>query len=410
MTPIPELLSPAGDFTALRYALRYGADAVYLGAREFGMRTSSANFTDEEMAQATQLAHSMGKRVYLTMNTLPTNSEAARIPDMARRAAQAGIDAFIIADLGVLAMVKHALPDAEIHISTQMGVTNYAAASALYDMGASRVVLARELSLTDIRTIRDNTPQDLELEVFVHGAMCMSVSGRCMLSYYMAGRDANRGNCAQSCRWRYTLHEETRDGQSFEIGEGEGGTYILNANDLCAAPFIDLVLAAGATSLKIEGRSKTFYYVASTTAAYRKALDAAIGAAARNEEFLCPSFTLDELTRTSHRPYSTGFFINKEGATQSTKQSGYIREWQLIGEVERVENGVLHCSQRGKFVLGEPLEVLTPAGQAYAFTPQWIHNKDNEPVESTAQSRMLFSLQAPEGVDIPPMSILRKKL
>ncbi|MDD4851451.1 MAG: U32 family peptidase, partial [Gemmiger sp.] len=249
----PELLSPAGSLEALQYAVLYGADAVYCALPEFGMRTAPANFTPAELAQGCIFAHARGKKVYLTLNILPTNEELARLPAAIADARDAGVDAFIVADLGVLTLVKKHAPGAEIHFSTQAGVTNYAAATAAYELGAKRVVLARELSLTDIAAIRDNTPPELELEAFVHGAMCMSVSGRCLLSSYMAGRSANRGECAQPCRWKYHLVEERRPGQYMEIGENESGSYILNANDLCTAPFIDLICKAGVDSLKIEG-------------------------------------------------------------------------------------------------------------------------------------------------------------
>ena len=235
MLEIPELLAPAGDLERLRYAVCYGADAVYCALPEFGMRSAPANFTPEELADGVIYAHARGRKVYLTLNTLPTNEEADRLPDAIRQAAAAGVDAFIVADLGVLDACKTYAPDIDVHMSTQTGITNYASAIACHKMGAKRVVLARELSLTDIAVIRDKTPPDLELEAFVHGAMCMSVSGRCLLSNYLTGRDANRGQCAQPCRWKYYLTEETRPGQLYELGEGEGGSYILNANDLCTA-------------------------------------------------------------------------------------------------------------------------------------------------------------------------------
>ena len=274
MLQIPELLAPAGDLERLRYAINYGADAVYCGLPEFGMRSAPANFTPEQLAEGVIYAHARGRKVYLTMNTLPTNEEADRLPEAIKEAAKAGVDAFIVADLGVLDACKTFAPDIDVHMSTQTGITNWAAARAAYNMGAKRVVLAREMSLQDIAILRDKTPPELEIEAFVHGAMCMSVSGRCLLSNYMAGRDANRGQCAQPCRWKYYLSEETRPGQLYEIGENENGSYILNANDMCTAPFLDLICKAGVDSLKIEGRAKTFYYVASVTAAYRRALDA----------------------------------------------------------------------------------------------------------------------------------------
>ena len=267
MLQIPELLAPAGDLERLRYAINYGADAVYCGLPEFGMRSAPANFTPEQLAEGVIYAHARGRKVYLTMNTLPTNEEADRLPEAIKEAAKAGVDAFIVADLGVLDACKTFAPDIDVHMSTQTGITNWAAARAAYNMGAKRVVLAREMTLQDIAILRDKTPPELEIEAFVHGAMCMSVSGRCLLSNYMAGRDANRGQCAQPCRWKYYLSEETRPGQLYEIGENENGSYILNANDMCTAPFLDLICKAGVDSLKIEGRAKTFYYVASVTAA-----------------------------------------------------------------------------------------------------------------------------------------------
>ena len=243
MLPVPELLAPAGDLERLEYALRYGADAVYAGLTEFGMRSAPQNFTPEQLAEGAALCHARGKKLYLTLNTLPTNEELRELPNAIQQAWAAGVDAFIVADLGVLSMVKQYAPQAEIHLSTQAGITNWAAARAAYELGAKRVVLARELTLQQIAEIRANTPEDLELEAFVHGAMCMSVSGRCLLSQYLAGRDANRGQCAQPCRWKYYLMEETRPGQYMEIGETPEGSYILNANDLCTAPFIDMTVS-----------------------------------------------------------------------------------------------------------------------------------------------------------------------
>ncbi|MDD3429595.1 MAG: U32 family peptidase, partial [Oscillospiraceae bacterium] len=271
---IPELLAPAGDLERLKFAVLYGADAVYLGASEFGMRTASKNFDMDTLTQGVEFAHARDKRVYLTLNTVPTNEEVARMPESIMTAAAIGVDAFIVADIGVLALIKKYAPDVEVHMSTQVGIMNYATATAAYNMGAKRVVLAREMDLEQIAILRANTPPDLEIEAFVHGAMCMSFSGRCLLSHYLTGRDANRGACAQPCRWEWQLSEKSRAGQKYDIGETEEGTYILNADDLCTAPFIDLIRKAGVDSFKIEGRAKSFYYVASVTAAYRKAMDA----------------------------------------------------------------------------------------------------------------------------------------
>ena len=405
MLQIPELLAPAGDLERLRYAVNYGADAVYCGLPEFGMRSAPANFTPEQLAEGVIYAHARGRKVYLTMNTLPTNEEADRLPEAIRAAAAAGVDAFIVADLGVLDACKTHAPQIDVHLSTQVGITNYAAAAAAYKMGAKRVVLARELSLQDIAIIRDKTPPELELEAFVHGAMCVSVSGRCLLSTYLTGRDSNRGQCAQPCRWKYYLHEESRPGSLHEIGEGQDGTYILNANDLCTAPFLDLICKAGVDSLKIEGRAKTFYYVASVTAAYRQALDRYL-ADPMNDNFELAPETLEELTRTSHRHYSPGFFFGPEAARQSTDSAAYLREWEFVGTVDRWENGVAHCQQRGKWSLGDTLEVLCPDGRSIPLDPAWIENEAGERVQSTPHAMELYTIPTPE---LPPMSLLRKK-
>ena len=405
MLQIPELLAPAGDLERLRYAVNYGADAVYCGLPEFGMRSAPANFTPEQLAEGVIYAHARGRKVYLTMNTLPTNEEVDRLPEAIRAAAAAGVDAFIVADLGVLDACKTYAPQIDVHLSTQVGITNYAAATAAYKMGAKRVVLARELSLQDIAIIRDKTPPELELEAFVHGAMCVSVSGRCLLSTYLTGRDSNRGQCAQPCRWKYYLHEENRPGSMYEIGEGKDGTYILNANDLCTAPFLDLICKAGVDSLKIEGRAKTFYYVASVTAAYRQALDQYL-ADPMNDNFELAPQTLNELTRTSHRHYSPGFFFGPEAARQSTDSAAYLREWEFVGTVESWENGVAHCQQRGKWSLGDTLEVLCPDGRSIPLAPEWIENEAGERVQSTPHAMELYTIPTPE---LPPMSLLRKK-
>lgn len=399
----PELLAPAGSLETLQYAVLYGADAVYCALPEFGMRAAPVNLTTGELHTGCLFAHARGKKVYLTLNTLPTNEELARLPKAIEEAAEAGVDAFIIADLGVLAMAKKYAPHVERHLSTQAGITNYAAATAAYEMGAKRVVLARECTLTDIAQIRDNCPQDLELEAFVHGAMCMSVSGRCLLSSYMAGRSGNRGECAQPCRWKYHLVEEHRPGQYMEIGENEDGSYILNANDLCTAPFIDLICKAGIDSLKIEGRAKTFYYVASVTSAYRRALDTYLRDP-YTDDFELPVDVIEELNRTSHRHYSPGFYFGKEQALQTPSHS-YVRDWDFIGTVDNWADGVAHCTQRGKFSVGERIEVLQPDGHVLPLTPAWIKNEEGEAVDSTPHPLMQYTI--PCETPLMPYSLLR---
>ena len=404
MLQIPELLAPAGDLERLRYAINYGADAVYCSLPEFGMRSAPANFTPEQLTEGVIYAHARGRKVYLTMNTLPTNEEADRLPDAIKEAAKAGVDAFIVADLGVLDACKTVAPDIDVHMSTQTGITNWAAARAAYHLGAKRVVLAREMSLQDIAILRDKTPPELEIEAFVHGAMCMSVSGRCLLSNYMAGRDANRGQCAQPCRWKYNLVEEHRPGQYMEIGETpDNGSYILNANDLCTAPFIDLICKAGVDSLKIEGRAKTFYYVASVVSAYRRALDIFL-ADPYNDNFELPDAVIEELNRTSHRHYSPGFYFGKEQA-QQTPSHTYVRDWDFIGTVESWENGIAHCTQRGKFTAGDSIEILQPDGSVIPLAPAWIENADGERVDATPHPMMQYTI--PCEAPLMPYSLIR---
>ncbi|MEG0091580.1 MAG: U32 family peptidase, partial [Oscillospiraceae bacterium] len=396
----PELLSPAGDMERLKYAFKYGADAVYLGAEDYGMRASPKNFSLEQLQQAVDFANAMGKKIYLTLNTVPTNADLADMPDFIKKVANIGVHAVIVADLGVLAMVKEIAPEMEIHFSTQVGIMNYASANAAYALGAKRVVLARETTLEDIITIRKKTPPELDVEAFVHGAMCMSFSGRCLLSQYLNGRDANRGECSQPCRWQYQLSEKSRPDKYFDINETEDGTYILNANDLCMAPYIDMLCDAGVTSLKIEGRAKSFYYVASVTSAYRKALEAF---EAQGKDFLCPIPVMEELTKTSHRRYSTGFYFGRDNATQTTDSSSYIRQWDLLAVVERYENGMLYCSQRGKFNLGDELEILQPNGEVVKLTPSVLLDETGGNICSTAHAMMSFAMDCPFVIE--PMSI-----
>ena len=401
-----ELLAPAGDLEKLKIAVLYGADAVYIGGEAYGLRAKAKNFDIDTMAEGVKFAHDHGVKVYVTANIFAHNPDFEGMADYFKAVEAIGVDALIISDLGVFSVAKEAVPNMEIHVSTQANNTNYKSAQMWYKLGAQRVVVARELSMKEIRQIRDSIPEDMEIEAFVHGAMCMSVSGRCLLSNYMAGRDANRGQCAQPCRWKYYLSEETRPGQLYEIGENENGSYILNANDMCTAPFLDLICNAGVDSLKIEGRAKTFYYVASVTAAYRRALDQYL-ADPMNENFELPEEVLAELTRTSHRHYSPGFYFGREQARQATDSATYIREWEFVGTVDGWENGVASCQQRGKWSLGDTLEVLCPDGRSIPLNPEWIKNEAGELVESTPHAMERYTIPTPE---LPPMSLLRRKV
>ena len=399
-----EILAPAGSMECLKAAIAAGADAVYTGGALFGARAYAHNLTEEELLEAIDYVHLHGRRLYLTVNTLIKDREMEKqMYDYLLPYYRQGLDAVIVQDMGVFAVLKQEFPGLHLHASTQMTVTGPEGMKFLAAQGATRVVAAREHSLEELSRMHQASP--IEIEAFVHGAMCMSVSGRCLLSNYMAGRDANRGQCAQPCRWKYYLSEETRPGQLYEIGENENGSYILNANDLCTAPFIDLICKAGVDSLKIEGRAKTFYYVASVTAAYRKALDAYLADPA-NDNFELPPEVYAELTRTSHRHYSPGFYFGREQAKQATDSATYIREWEFVGTVDRWENGVAHCRQRGKRSLGATLEALCPDGRSFPLTPEWIENEAGERVDSTPHAMEKYTMPTPE---LPPMSLLRRK-
>ena len=393
-----ELLSPAGDWERLEMALAYGADAVYLAGSEFGMRSSAGNFNNEEMEKAVALAHGLGRRVYVTCNTLPREDELKRLPGFLEALDSFGVDGLIIADLGVMGLARRYAPHARLHVSTQLGVINSATACALYDMGADTVVLARETPMEDIRKIRANTPKELRLEAFVHGAMCVSFSGRCLLSNYLTGRDANRGQCAQPCRWKYSLVEETRPGEYFPIVE-DGGTYIMNSRDMRMIEHIPELIEAGISSFKIEGRMKSAYYAAVVTNAYRHAIDAAL-----KGERLDPLW-IAETEKVSHRPYCTGFYYGQPGEHYS--QASYTTDADVAAVVEHCDDeGSAVLTQRNKFCLGDALELLTPEGTPVSFTPEQMFNAEGEEIQDTRHPMMEIHMRLPHWA--PRLSIVRK--
>lgn len=401
-----ELLSPAGDFERLKGALKFGADAVYLGGEQFGMRTNPSNFSAQELKDAVMLAHSMGKKVYLTCNTLPRNNELDALPDFLKYASEIGIDAFIIADIGVMALAKKYAPEVEIHMSTQVGIVNYQTANTLYEMGAKRIVTARELSLDEIKTIRDKTPEDLQIEVFVHGAMCMSFSGRCILSDYMVGRDANRGDCAQPCRWKYHLMEETRPGQYFPVNQENGGTYIFNSRDLCMIEHIPELVNAGVDSFKIEGRAKSEYYTSIVTYAYRNAIDEYL----KNptDDFKVPQWILDEMEKMSHREYTTGFNFGPMKNGQVLDTGGYIRSWDVCAVYGDYRDGRLIVGQRNRFYQGDELEVVEPGKKPYRITVEDLYNEtDGEKADVANKATNTYSFKC--DLKISPDAILRRQ-
>lgn len=396
--PKIELLAPAGDFERLEMALHYGADAVYLAGTQFGMRASAGNFTFPELSKATKLAHANGTAVHMTCNTLPREDELAQLPEFLEQAQDAGVDAFIIADLGVMAVAKKYAPKVSRHISTQLGVINSATANVLFDMGADRVVLARETPMEDIRKIRANTPKELEIEAFVHGAMCVSFSGRCLLSNYLTGRDANRGACAQPCRWKYHLVEEKRPGEYFEISEDKG-TYIMNSRDMCMIEHIPELIDAGVTSFKIEGRMKSAYYAAAVTNAYRHAIDYALKGEA------LPQVWIDELNKVSHRPYCTGFYYGDPG--QHFAEASYFSDAYVCAVVEDcADDGFAELTQRNRFCVGDMVELLTNEGEPISFAVTELWDENGEAITATPHAMMKFKMRLP--VNCSALSILRR--
>ena len=399
MRNMPELLAPAGDMERLRFALHYGADAVYLAGRQFGMRAAVENFDEAELRAAVRLAHAQGTRVYLTCNAIPRDSDLIALPDFLALAQEIGVDALITADIGVFSMAGRYAPRVARHISTQAGILNAEAARAWYDMGAARVILAREMSLSELADLCAKKPPGLETEVFVHGAMCVSFSGRCLISQYLTGRDANQGNCAQPCRWKYHLVEESRPGEYMEISE-DGGTHLFNARDLCMIAHLEDLAAIGIDSLKIEGRAKSFYYAAVVTNAYRKALDC-----------LAQGLPIDplwvaEAEKVSHRHYSTGFYYDAAGGGQHVGDSSYIRGATVVGVVESCDaDGYALVSQRNRFSLGDDLELLTSDGAPVQFTLQTLRDEHGEPLEIAPHPMMRVRVQLPRAA--PQYSILR---
>lgn len=402
MSTYHEILAPAGDTERLLAALDFGADAVYLGGTMFGMRAGAPNFDAQSLCEAVHTAHQRKKKVYLTVNTLPRNQELALLPQFISEAVNAHVDALIIADLGVLQTVRKLAPDMTVHMSTQTGIVNYASANALYQMGAKRVVLARELSLAEIAEIRKNIPDDLEIEVFVHGAMCVSFSGRCLLSAYFTDRDANRGACAQPCRWKYYLTEEKRPHLPMEIAETPEGTYILNARDMCMIDHLDKLAEAGVTSFKIEGRAKSAYYVSVITNAYRMAMDYYLQ---NPNAYHLPEWIHNEVFKVSHRRYCTGFFFGHPNACQYYENSGYISQCDVVGMIEKCENGTAYATQRNRFFAGDTVEILAPQQKPVSLKLNEIYNADGEKIETVNHAMMQFSF--PCEYNFPKNSLIR---
>lgn len=396
-----ELLSPAGDMERLKMAVLYGADAVYLAGTSFGMRSFAGNFSPEELPKAVEFAHAHGVKCHVTVNTMPRNEEVAQLPAYLEQLDDAGVDALILADLGAFTMAGKYAPHCQRHISTQQSIANYACAQAWFDLGAQRVVLARECSLEEIRTIRQKVDPKLEIETFGHGAMCVSYSGRCLLSNYMTGRDSNRGACAQPCRYQYALMEEKRPGEYFPVFEDEKGTYIMNSRDMCTIDHLNDLMDAGIDCIKIEGRAKSAYYAAIVTGAYRHCIDDV--AAGRPVD----PIWRDEVEHISHRVYSTGFYYGQPG--QYVENSRYLRDWQIVAKVESCDkNGLALCSLNNKFHAGDALEVVGPDLRPFPIVAQAMTDLDGNPLDEPKTPQMKFHLPLPQQV--PALSMIRRSV
>lgn len=400
----PELLAPAGNMEKMKMALLYGADAVYLGGQMFGLRAFGGNFTQEELKEAVDFAHALQKKVYVTVNIFPHNSDIDKLPDYLRYLASIKVDAILVADLGVFSLARKLVPELSIHISTQANSTNWAAVNAWQELGAERVVLAREMSLKEIREIRAKCPA--ELEMFIHGAMCISYSGRCLLSNYFTGRDSNRGSCAQPCRWKYALVEETRPGQYFPVMEDDRGSYIFNSKDMCLMPNLAEVIESGIDSLKIEGRMKSVHYAASVTKAYRLAIDSYF---ADPERFSVKDEWLEELDKVSHRAYTTGFYYgNPTDKDQIYGTSSYQQTSDFVGLVLDYDEttGWATVEQRNNMKVGQEIEIFQPKLDGYRQILAEMVDDTGVSIDVAPHPQQIVKIKMQQRVE--PYAILRR--
>ena len=402
----PELLAPAGNMEKMKMALLYGADAVYLGGKAFGLRAFGGNFTNEELQEAVDFAHKLGKKIYITVNIFPHNSDIAKLPAYLTFLNEIKVDAILVADLGVFTLAKEYAPDVELHISTQANNTNWASVNAWAELGASRVVLAREMSLEEVKEIREKC--SVELEMFVHGAMCISYSGRCLMSNYLTGRDANRGSCAQPCRWNYALVEEKRPGQYFPVLEDERGTYIFNSKDMCLLPYLPDVIASGVDSLKIEGRMKSVHYAASVVKAYREAIDSYFAAP---EQFEVKKEWVEELDKVSHRAYTTGFYYGRPTEKdQIYGTSSYTQTSDFVGLVLDYDEktGFATVEQRNNMKVGQEIEIFQPHLAGYRQILQEMYNDEGEAIQVAPHPQQIVKIRMDKPVE--PYGILRRDI
>ncbi len=394
-----ELLAPAGDLEKLKMAIIYGADAVYLGGEAFGMRKASKNFTLDQIREGVLFAHERGKKVYVTLNIVPHDKDMVGLEEYARELEEVGVDAFIVSDPGMFTVIKRTTPNMEIHISTQASVTNYETIMFWYGLGVRRIVLARELSLEEISNITNKLPEDMDIECFVHGAMCMSYSGRCLISNYMTGRDANMGDCAQPCRYKYHVVEEKRPGQYFPIEEHEEGTFLFNSKDLCMLEHLPEVIEAGINSLKIEGRVKSSYYVATVIRSYRMAIDAYLK---DPENYQYDPVWLKEIQKVSHRDFTTGFFFNKPGTEDHVYgTSSYLRGYDFVGMVldYEPETGIATVEQRNRMFVGEEIEVFGPGKEYFVQTIEEMWDEENNPIDVAPHPQQILKIRMKQPVE-----------
>lgn len=402
-----ELLAPAGDLEKLKIAIMYGADAVYLAGEAFGMRTASKNFNEEQLKEGVEFAHSRKKKVYITLNIIPHNDDLDGLEEYVQYLIDINVDAVIVSDPGIYSIVRSISEDLEVHLSTQASVTNYKTVKFWEKMGIKRIVLARELSLEEIKRIKEEVP-NMDLEVFVHGAMCISYSGRCLLSNYMTGRDANRGDCAQACRWKYHLVEEKRPGEYYPIEETDKGTFIYNSKDLCMIDSLDDLISSGVDSLKIEGRVKTQYYVATVIRSYRIAIDAYYNGDYTKE---LADYLLNEIKKSSHRDFTKGFFYNKPTAEdQLYTSSSYTRNYDFVGIVLDYDENtkIATIEQRNRIFKGDKLEVFGPEKDYFEFEMGTMINDEGKEVDVVPRAREIFKTKI--DFSVKPWYMIRKKL
>ncbi len=400
----PELLAPAGSLIKLKYALMYGADAVYIGGEQYSLRVAAENFTYDEMKEGIEFAHNMGKKVYITANIIPHNEDIKEFESYIKEIKNLDADAVIISDIGLFDIAKNAAPELDIHVSTQANNVNYASATMWHKLGAKRIVLARELSLKEILEIRERTSSELEIECFVHGAMCVSYSGRCLLSNYMTNRDSNLGACSHPCRWKYYLIEEKRPGEYMPVFENDRGSFIFNSKDLCMLDHVPELINAGITSFKIEGRVKSEYYVSTIIKAYRDAIDLYY----EGKDF--DYNLMDEIKKVSHREYTTGFYFGKPTDNEQVyTNNSYVREYDLVGIVDSYdeEKNMLNVTQRNKFFVGDEIEILKPKGKFETVTVSKMYDEKGNEINSCPHATMKLSI--PCDIKCEPYTILRKK-